>query len=45
MALLQQTYRVEVYSANPAYNDTTITNVVVVANNNTDLGIITLSEK
>lgn len=45
MALLQRTYRIEVYSANPAYNDTTITGVVVLSNQNKDLGIITLSEK
>ncbi len=35
MALLQQTYRVEVFSADPAYNDTTITNVIVIAKQNT----------
>jgi hypothetical protein len=45
MALLQQTYRVEVFSADPAYNDTTINNVSVNANQNTDLGTITLSLK
>jgi len=45
MALLQQTYRVEVFSANAAYNDTTITNVIVVAKQNTDLGTINLSVK
>lgn len=45
MALLQQTYRVEVFSIFPAYNDTTITNVMVVAKQNTDLGTITLSVK
>ena len=43
MALLQQTYRVEVFSADPAYNDTTITNVIVVAKQNTHLGTINLS--
>jgi len=45
MALLQQTYRVEVFSADPAYYDSTITNVIVVAKQNTDLGIINLSVK
>lgn len=45
MALLQQTYRIEVFSANAAYNDTTITNVVVTAKQNKDLGTITLSSK
>ena len=45
MALLQQTYRVEVFSADPAYNDTTITNVIVVAKQNTNLGTINLSIK
>jgi hypothetical protein len=45
MALLQRTYRVEVFSANPAYNDTTITNISVIAMQNNNLGIITLSEK
>lgn len=43
MALTQRTYRVEVFSANPAYNDTTITNVAVVAQQNIDLGTINLS--
>ena len=43
MALLQQTYRVEIFSADPAYNDTTITNVIVVAQQNTNLGTINLS--
>ena len=43
MALLQQTYRVEVFSADPAYNDTTITDVIVVAQQNTNLGTINLS--
>jgi hypothetical protein len=45
MALLQQTYRVEVFSADPAFNDSTITNVIVVAKQNTDLGTINLSVK
>jgi hypothetical protein len=45
MALLQQTYRLEIFSAHPAYNDTTINNVSVNANQNTDLGTITLSLK
>jgi hypothetical protein len=45
MALLQQTYRVEVFSADPSYNDSTITNVVVVVQHNTDLGTISLSLK
>ncbi len=43
MALFQQSYRVEVFSVFPAYNDTTITNVLVTAKQNTDLGTITLS--
>jgi len=43
MALGQQTYRVEVFSADPAYNDTTVTNVIVVAQQNTNLGTISLS--
>jgi hypothetical protein len=45
MALLQQTYSVEVFSADPAYNDTTITNVIVIAQQNTNLGTINLSSK
>jgi hypothetical protein len=45
MALLQGTYNVSVFSGNAAYNDTTITNVVVVAKQNTDLGTINLSLK
>lgn len=45
MTLLQQTYRVEVFSADTAYNDTTITNVAVIAQQNTNLGTITLSAK
>jgi len=45
MALLQQTYRIEVFSANAAYNDTTITNVVVTAKQNYDLETINLSLK
>ncbi len=45
MALLQQTYRVEVFSANVAFNDTTINNVAVIAKQNTDLGTINLSAK
>jgi hypothetical protein len=45
MALTQRTYRVEISSANPAYNDTTITNVAVVAQQNIDLGTINLSLK
>jgi hypothetical protein len=45
MALTQRTYRVEIFSANPAYNDTTISNVAVVAQQNTDLGTINLSLK
>ena len=45
MALLQQTYRVEVFSADPAYNDSTITNVNVVAQQNTNLGTMNLSIK
>lgn len=45
MALLELTYRIEVLSANTAYNDWTINNVDVIAQQNTGLGIITLSEK
>jgi hypothetical protein len=45
MALTQRIYRVEIFSANAAYNDTTITNVNVVAMQNTDLGTINLSNK
>ena len=45
MALLQRTYIIEVFSANPAFNDTSITNVSVTVNQNNNLGIITLSEK
>ena len=45
MALLQRTYRIEVFSANPAYNDTTITNVIVVAQQNKNLGTINLSSR
>lgn len=44
MALLERTYRIEVFSANVAYNDTTINNVTVIAQQNTNLGIITLSQ-
>lgn len=45
MALLQQSYRVEVFSASPDYNDTTFTNIIVNERQNTELGLITLSEK
>lgn len=45
MALLQGTYDVQVLSADPAYNDTTITNVSVTAQHDTDLGTINLSLK
>lgn len=45
MALLQKTYKVEIFSANAAFNDTTINNVVVIAKQNTDLGTIYLSTK
>jgi len=45
MGLLEQTYRVEVFSEDPAYNDTTITNVVVVAKQNKNLETINLSIK
>ncbi len=45
MALIQDTYNVKVLSGNPAFNDTTITNVNVVAKQNTDLGTISLSIK
>ncbi len=45
MALLQRTYRVEIFSANGAYNDTTVANVAVIAQQNNDLGTITLSLK
>lgn len=45
MALSEQTYRVEVFSADPAYNDTTVNNVIVAAQQNTNLGTINLSIK
>jgi hypothetical protein len=45
MALLEKNYRVEIFSADPAYNDTTITDVIVVAQQNTNLGTINLSIK
>ncbi len=45
MALLQQTYRVEVFSADLVYNDTTITNVTVIAQQNTNLGTLNLSAR
>ncbi len=45
MALTQRTYRVEIFSANTAYNDTTITNVTVVAQQNINLGTVNLSVK
>ncbi len=44
MALLQQSYRVEVFSADPTYNDTTIYNVLVVPQQNNNLGNISLSQ-
>ena len=43
MALLQQTYRVEVFSSDSAYKDTTITNVSVIAKQDNNLGIINLN--
>lgn len=45
MGLLHGTYDVKVKSNIAFYNDTTIVNVVVLANQNTDLGIINLSLK
>ncbi len=45
MALLQETYRVEIFSADGAYNDTTVANVTVTPQQNNDLGSITLSLK
>jgi hypothetical protein len=45
MALSEQTYRVEVFSSDLAYNDTTITNVNVIAQQNKNLGTINLSVK
>ena len=45
MALIQGTYDVTISSGNIAYNDTTITNVTVIAQQNTDLGKIILSVK
>jgi hypothetical protein len=45
MALPEKTYKVEVFSSDAAYNDTTIYNVIVVAQQNTDLGTINLSLK
>lgn len=45
MAIIQGTYDVRITSGNLIYNDTTITNVNVVATQNTDLGTINLSLK
>lgn len=45
MALAQSTYNVIILSGIPAYNDLTINNVSVIANQNTDLGTINLSLK
>lgn len=45
MALIQGTYDVKVSSGNAAYNDTTISNVIVFAKQNTDLGTLNLSLK
>jgi hypothetical protein len=45
MALLQQSYSVEVFSADVVYNDSTISNVIVTAEQNNDLETITLSGK
>jgi len=44
MALLERTYRIEILSANLSYNDTTINNVVVIAQQNTNLGTINLNQ-
>ena len=44
MALLGRTYRIEIFSNDLAYNDTTINNVEVISQQNTDLGTITLSQ-
>ena len=45
MAIIEGTYDVVVSSVNLIYNDTTISNVVVVAKKDTDLGTINLSLK
>lgn len=45
MAIIEGTYDVTVSSGNVAYKDTTISDVVVVAKQNTDLGTINLSLK
>ncbi len=45
MAIIEGTYDVVVSSVNVIYNDTTISNVVVVAKKDTDLGTINLSLK
>lgn len=45
MALPKQSYRVEVFSSSPDYNNATFNNIIVIENQNTELGLITLSEK
>jgi hypothetical protein len=45
MGVIQGTYSVQVSPGNPAYNDTTISNVIVEAKHNTDLGTINLSHR
>lgn len=42
-ALLEGSYDVHIQPSNPVYMDTTITNVSVTANQNTDLGLIIVS--
>lgn len=45
MALLQQNYRIEIYSTSILYKDSTINNVGVVAQQNTNIGTINLSPR
>ena len=45
MALIEGTYTVNLFPANATYNDSTITNVQVIAKQNTDLATINLSLK
>lgn len=45
MALLQQTYRVEIHATDIVYADTTFSDVTVIAQKNNDLGTINLRHK
>jgi hypothetical protein len=45
MALVEGSYTVKVIPKNAAYNDVTVTDVLVVAKKNTDLETINLSLK